>query len=145
MIWILALHIITLLCWCGSLLFLLTVIAGACPSRARLSDLSVVYQHHDSLARFVFTSIATPVALMAIASGTVVFLWNQTADPWLIVKMTLVTALVVGHTLTGALVLRLEAASPVRGRCALMACVLCLLMLIIVWIVLAKPGPGVSL
>lgn len=145
MVWILALHIMAMVCWCASLLYLLTLIAAACPSRVVPSDLPVVYQHHDSLARFVFTSISTPAALMAIITGAIVFLLNRTVDPWLIVKLTLITGLVVGHALTGALVLQLESARPVRRRSAFMAVVLCLLMFLIIWIVLAKPGPGAGL
>ncbi|MDO8906920.1 MAG: CopD family protein [Pseudohongiella sp.] len=144
MIWILALHIVMLLCWCASLLYLLSVIAGACPSRSGQAELPAVYQHHDSLARFVFTTVATPAALLAIISGTAVFLVYQTVEPWLIVKMTLVTMLVAGHAWAGKLILRLEADGPVRNQAIILACGLSVLMLIIVWIVLAKPDGGAN-
>lgn len=151
MIWILALHIAALLCWCASLLYLLSLMASACPSRAGqaadkgLADLPLNYRHHDSLARFIFTAISTPVALLAIASGTAVFLLNQTTDSWLIVKMTIVTGLVAGHATAGGLVLKLEAGDSVRTRALVMTAGLSVLMLLIAWIVLAKPESGADL
>jgi protoporphyrinogen IX oxidase len=144
MIWILALHIVMLLCWCASLLYLLSLIAGACPSRSGQGELPALYRHRDSLARFVFTAVATPAALLAIISGTAVFLVYQTIEPWLIVKMTLVAVLVAGHALAGQLVLRLEADSVVRNRAIILAFGLSLLMLAIVWLVLAKPDGGAN-
>jgi protoporphyrinogen IX oxidase len=144
MIWILALHIVMLLCWCASLLYLLSIIAGACPSRSGQSELPALYRHHDSLARFVFTTVTTPAALLAIISGTAVFLVYQTVEPWLIVKMTLVALLVAGHTLVGQLVLRLEADGLVRTQALILASGLSVLMLIIVWLVLAKPDGGAN-
>lgn len=151
MIWILALHISMLLGWCASLLYLLSLIASACSSRNGdlaqdgRQDLTLLHRHQDSVARFIFTLIATPAALAAIASGTTVFLVNQTTYPWLILKMTLVTGLVAGHVLSGGLVLRLEAGTPVRKPAIAMICGLGVIMLLIVWIVLVKPESGADL
>lgn len=151
MIWILALHIAMLLCWCASLLYLLSLVAGACPScnaapaGGGLPDLPLIYRHQDSLARFIFTAITTPAALAAIITGTTVFLVNQTTNPWLILKMSLVAVLVAGHALTGGLVLRLEAGHGVRMRAIALICAVATLMLLIVWIVLAKPDTGADL
>lgn len=150
MIWILALHIAALLCWCASLLYLLILVASACPSRRdtsarEQSALPLLYRHQDSLARFVFTAITTPAALLAITSGTAVFLINQTTEPWLIVKMTSIVLLVVGHATSGNLVLKLEAGSSVRTRAITLASALSVLMLVVIWIVLAKPESGADL
>jgi putative membrane protein len=139
MVWILFLHIASLLFWCASLLYLLSVIVRACPSARRLPDLPLLYRAQDSLARFVFTSITTPAALVAIAAGTLVFLLNRTVDPWLMLKMTLVSALVGIHTLTGLLIRKLEDSGRVAAQARVLAVIATLLMLAIVWTVLAKP------
>lgn len=142
MIWILSLHIIALLFWGASLLLLLSIIARACPSAVAQPELALLYRQQDSLARFVFTSVATPAALLAIAAGTVVFLINSTIDPWLMLKMTLVSVLVGVHALAGRLVLKLESTTRVAPQAWLLAAVASLLMLAILWAVLAKPALG---
>jgi len=79
---------------------------------------------------------------VAIISGTVVFLLNRTVDPWLIIKLTLVTGLVICHTLSGVLILRAENSEQragIRILSGALAAVMCILMVAIVWIVLAKP------
>lgn len=138
MLWLLVLHIGALLFWCAALLYLPALIAGALSGRVEITE---SHLRKDSVVRFVFTHIATPAALLAIISGTAVFLINTTVAPWLIAKLTLVSGLVVGHAVTGLFILRLEdeqrALAPIW--CWLLASVLCLLMLAIVWLVLAKP------
>jgi protoporphyrinogen IX oxidase len=138
MLWILVLHIVALLFWCAALLYLPALIAGM---HARRTEIVASPRQHDSVPRFVFTHIATPAALIAIISGTLVFLLGNIVELWLIAKLSLVLALVIGHALTGLLVLRIEDAAgrPVQPWCGLLAAILCVLMLSIIWIVLAKP------
>lgn len=151
MIWMLALHIAMLLCWCASLLYFLGLVARICPCRAgdaggnEQHDLPLAYRRSDSLARFIFTSIATPAAVITIIAGTAVFLMNQTTDPWLIMKLTLVVVLVAGHAVAGGLVLRLEAGDCVRQRALALIFVLAGLMVLIIWTALAKPETGADL
>lgn len=143
MLWILALHIIALLFWAAALLYLPALIAGVAAGRTEIIE---SHHRHASVARFVCTHVATPAALVAIISGTVVFLLDRTVEIWLIVKLTLVTGLVVCHTLAGLLILRAEGegGKPVRLWCWLLGIVLCVLMTAIVWIVLAKPAVDVG-
>lgn len=148
MIWILAVHIMALLVWCASLLFLQSLLAGARPdheSHRNESEMPHVVTRHESVARFLFTTVVTPAALLAIVAGTWVFLLTFTANLWLIAKLTLVTALVVCHALTGLMLLRAESGSVVRGWCWLLITVSVVLMLLIVWLVLAKPDAEVLL
>jgi protoporphyrinogen IX oxidase len=137
-LWFLVLHISALLFWCAALLYLPALIVGT--ARKQTDIVESPYQQ-DSVARFVFTHVATPAALLAIIFGTVVFVWETIVDAWLIAKLTLVAGLVLAHALSGILVLRLErnTGEPLRGWCWLLAVVLCVLMVAIVWIVLAKP------
>src|SRR5690625_2085860 len=71
MVWILVLHISAMLFWCAALLYLSSLIVGTAHSQTEITDAP---EHHDSMARFVFTHIATPAALLAIIFGTFLFL-----------------------------------------------------------------------
>ncbi|MCO5787175.1 hypothetical protein DHB74_12490 [Pseudomonas sp. G11-1] len=139
MLWFLVLHIIALVFWVASLLYLPALIAG---HEARRSPVEVRVNPHNSIERFVFTRIATPAALLAIIAGTLVFVVDGTVDGWLVAKLTVVTALVVCHVLVGLLVLRMEQKEdrPLRGWCITVAVVCCGLFSLILWLVLAKPA-----
>ncbi len=146
MVWVLTLHIATLLIWCAALLYMPVLVAG---HRDRRQDSPELYRPFDSVERFVFTHVATPAALAAIITGTLVFLIDRTLDAWLMVKLTLVSGLVLCHALVGLLVLRAEAAARGEGDdsrlalwCRLLPWVSLALMMAIVWVVLAKPGWG---
>lgn len=138
MLWFLLLHIIAFVLWCASLLYLPALIAGIHTEKIQIVE---PYNQYGSVARFVFTHIATPAALAAIISGTLVFLFNRTIEVWLIAKLTLVVGLVIGHALTGLLLLHTQDRStkPVRRWCRMLSGVLCALMAAIIWVVLAKP------
>lgn len=141
MIWFLSLHIAAMLVWCATLLYLPPLIAGNYAGAITVDRQSSA---HNSIARFIFTHIATPAALLAIIAGTVVFLINRTLEVWLIAKLTLVTALVIGHTLTGVLILRIEREEDalLTWRCWLLEALLVILMLLVLWLVLMKPTHG---
>lgn len=130
------LHLTTLICWCGALLYLPALIAAG----TRHSD-TLFYRDHAHLTRLVFTLVATPAALLAIGSGTALFLRDSIFDAWLIFKLTAVAGMVLCHALCGVLVLRIER-SPERAvshQCALIGATLVALIAITLWLVLAKP------
>ena len=139
MLWFLVLHIAALLFWGACLLYLPALIAGA--AQDHHSAINEPPDPYDSIARFVFTRVATPAALLAIIAGSLVFLVDHTVTVWLIAKLTLVVGLVFVHTLMGMLVLRLEAGNgkPLGVWCLVLGLVACALMVAIIWIVLAKP------
>lgn len=139
MLWFLALHITAIILWCGALLYLPLLIASTQTSRAELPE----FPRHDSLARSVFTHIATPMALLAILSGTIVFLMDRTTEIWLLAKLTAVMGLVIGHTLAGGLVLWAEDEDgrSVSPWCWMLEAGLLGLIAAILWLVLAKPTP----
>ena len=142
MLGFLLLHIAALIMWCASLLYLPALIAGIHTEQIQI----VEPQHrYGSVARFVFTHIATPAALITIISGTVVFLFNRTIEVWLIAKLTLVTGLVIAHALVGLLLLHTQDRStkPIRRWCWILSGSLCVLMVAIIWVVLAKPAAEV--
>jgi protoporphyrinogen IX oxidase len=139
MLALLTLHIATLLIWIASLLYVPVLVAGTASRRVALVTSP---RRHDSVPRFLLTHIATPAAVVAIIAGTSVFLIDRNTEVWLIVKLTLVVALVLGHALTGLLVLRLEHPSgrSVQPWCTLLGLALLVLVALIFGVVLAKPA-----
>lgn len=130
------LHFAALLCWCGSLLYLPALISAGTRSGDRL-----FYRDHAHLTRLVFTLVSTPAALLAIGSGTALFLRDGTLAGWLIMKLTVVTAMALCHALCGVLVLRVERAPErsVTRQCLAIGVLVPLLIVITLWLVLAKP------
>ncbi|MGR4069430.1 CopD family protein [Billgrantia sp. C5P2] len=135
--WIKILHIATLLCWCASLLYLPAMLLAGARSRGGSSfDLPV-----PIILRFVFTHIATPFALLAIMSGTLLFIVGQIAMGWLVLKLAAVSGMVLCHVLCGGLIVRLERDRhrfllPASGLIAVTSAVLMLTVLVLV---LSKP------
>jgi len=124
--WLKLVHLSAVIVWAGALLYLPWSIAAAgTPQR---------------MPRGIFTGVATPAALLAIASGTVLFLLHGLLAPWLIAKLALVSLLVLGHAACGMLILRNERGHPVVAFAA--SCVTAasaLWLALIAWLVLGKP------
>lgn len=142
--WLLLLHIAALICWCGSILYLPALISESVKYSVVHAPADSLLNNRQRLPRSVFTLIATPAALLAIASGTAVFLANGIVEFWLMAKLTLVSALVVGHMLVGMLVTRAEKDKHhhLSQLCLALTFVLCVLMVSIIWLVLNKPLQG---
>ncbi|MCL7945524.1 CopD family protein [Marinobacter sp. ATCH36] len=141
--WLLVLHIVALLFWAALLVYLPALLAGTVyTASASAADTEDTLSAREGLPRLLFTHVATPVALLSIIAGTLVFVVHHNIGIWLIIKLTLVTLLVFNHTLLGLLILRAEAGNgkPVRGWCLASAVVTCLLIAVVLWVVLAKPG-----
>ncbi|PAU61077.1 hypothetical protein BZL41_14600 [Pseudomonas sp. PIC25] len=130
------LHFASLLGWCGTLLYLPALIAAG----TRRSE-TLFYRDHAHLTRLVFTLVATPAALLAIGSGTALFLRDGILGTWLILKLTTVAALVLCHALCGVLVLRIERVPErsVGRECVGIGVLITLLIAVTLWLVLAKP------
>ncbi|MEF8701384.1 MAG: CopD family protein [Candidatus Accumulibacter sp. UW20] len=131
------LHFAALLLWCGTLLYLPALIA-----QATQAGRPVFHRDAGQLMRWVFTGIASPAALLAIASGTLLFVGVTSLAPWLILKLSAVTLLVIGHALCGVLILKSAAQPPQRIRfwCTALASAITLLIGAALWLVLAKPS-----
>ncbi|MDX5375953.1 MAG: CopD family protein [Halomonas sp.] len=135
--WIKVLHIATLLCWCASLLYLpAMLLAGAKGREAATFDTPV-----PVLLRFLFTYVATPFALLAIMSGTALFLVGQITGGWLVLKLMAVSGMVLCHVLCGALIVRLEREQFrfLVSASGLLAATSAALMLTVLVLVLSKP------
>lgn len=136
MLWLLLLHISAVVCWCGSLLYVPALIAGmtslqTTPERERQLDLMLM----------VYRLVSTPFALIAIASGTALFMTGGITELWLILKLTLVSALVLCHTCSGWLILYVQKTpdKKVTPACVLLGTVVAVLVPAIVSVVLLKP------
>src|SRR5690606_7616011 len=140
MLWFLALHIIALLLCVAARQYPQTLIAAR---RAPLLPVPSPQNPHNFIERMVFTRVATPAALTAIIAGTLVFVIDRNINPWLIIKLTLVTGLVLCHVTVGALILRVErGGTPLVPACIALAVGVMLLIGLILWLVLAKPTMG---
>jgi protoporphyrinogen IX oxidase len=152
MLWILVLHIVAVLSWCAAQLYLPVLIASLSSGNEKqassiTSTGTLPAMPSDIprlLPRFVFTRISTPAALIAIVSGTAIFVLNRTMEAWFFAKLGLVAVLVMTHALTGWLLLHAEIRPGRRTvlTCRVLSVVLAVLMSMIIWLVLAKPLPA---
>ena len=134
--WMLLLHISSLLFWCGALLYLPALVVRLLKQETQI-DKSLEKQ----IPRFLFTMVLTPAALIAIVSGTFVFLQLQIIAFWLILKLTLVCFLVICHALNGWIVVKMEKNGypHLNKVCISVGITSAILMVLIFWLVLAKP------
>lgn len=135
--WLKLLHISAVILWCGALLYLPLAVAAAGGAQRRPVALG---DAQDEILRALFIYGATPAALLAIASGTWIFIWQGTLGAWLLAKLALVALLVLAHASFGLLILRLERGQRGRRAALLVGALLLPLLLAIAWLVLAKPG-----
>ena len=134
---ILALHVTGLAIWSGSLLYLPAMLAAG----ASRDDENAFGRGPAALNRMLFTSVATPAALFAIVTGSVLFLFDRNLGVWLILKLTAVAGMVICHILCGALILRQERKpeTPSPVLCAVLGVISVTLIGAVLWLVLAKP------
>ena len=98
-------------------------------------------QRHITMVLTIYRLILTPAALIAIVSGTTLFVVGEIADTWLILKLTLVATLVLCHALMGWMILLVQESSNrnIAPFCALIGAGTIILILSIIWVVLTKP------
>lgn len=134
--WLLLLHISAVVCWCGTLLYLPALIASTASQQTTTEQ-----QRHVAVVLMIYRVFMTPAALIAIVSGTALFMVGEIADYWLILKLTLVATLVLCHALSGWIILLTQQASDrnITLPCALLGGGVVTLILIIIWVVLTKP------
>ncbi|WP_133130712.1 CopD family protein [Legionella yabuuchiae] len=139
MSWLLLLHIATMICWCGFLLYMPALISISAGQTSLVDE-----SQQDTLPRLFFTLFLTPAALLAITSGTLVFVIQNTTTPWLMVKLTLVSGLVMTHAFNGWLILQMEGDShrDLNRLCLFTGLGSFILMAAIISLVLSKPDLG---
>lgn len=133
--WLKLLHISAVIIWCGGILYLPTLLRH---SAARATDGDVAWRQWP---RNVFIGVATPAALLAIGSGTVIFVAEALVQPWLTYKLAAVALLVLCHGACGMLVIRAEAGRLGACRvCHALSVLMLLALLGVAWLVLRKPA-----
>lgn len=135
MLFLLFLHISSLLIWAAALCILLLLI----PRTATLDP--AVAKQGDKLDRLWFTRLASPAGIVAIVSGTAIFALDSNFNSWLLLKLTLVTGLVICHVAAGLLILYQQRpkAGGIAIKCAVLLAVVLMLVLSIIVLVLVKP------
>lgn len=130
------LHFTALFAWCGTLLYLPALIAASCRASQPAER-----PGHPELNRRIFTLVATPAALVAIGSGTALFLRDGTFGMWLVAKLTAVAVMVICHALCGLLILQCERQprSALTIACAALGGITLGMIAATLWLVLAKP------
>ncbi len=135
--WAMMAHIITLGIWSAALLVLAGLYATA-PDRM----LGAAVQQHRIMCRYVFVMVASPAAILAIFTGSVLAVLRGATGEWLLAKLAFVTLLVMYHTYCGKLLdaqgMESQRAQPQR-RHPLLIAVPVLLIIAIFVLVLAKP------
>jgi len=137
--WLKLLHIGAVIVWCGALLYLPAMIAAAAtPAPPATREAPTRW---PLLPRRVFIGLATPAALLAIVSGTLIFVSQGLLAPWLMFKLAAVGLLVLGHGACGLLLLRTERGqhTGVRLACHVVMVLTVSCLLGIAWLVLRKP------
>ena len=135
--WLKVLHLAAVIVWCGALLYLPAAIAAAIgPGPA-----AVIESTQRRILRWIFNLVATPAALVAIASGTAIFVFQGPITLWLLTKLAIVSLLVLAHGVTGLLILRAErgVSRGVRVMCWTVGSSTVLFMGAIAFLVLRKP------
>ena len=136
MAWVKGLHIVAIIMWSASLICLPILMAG---HSSRMSTWA--YERQHGMVRQAYLWVASPFAIFAIVSGTILIPMGDVTAPWFAVKLLVVAMLAVIHARCGVLLARLSH-RVARAHIALrvlritapivfFSCVL--------WLVLAKP------
>lgn len=135
--WAMMAHIITLGTWSAALLVLAGLYAAAPEPHERAA-----VQRHRVMCRYVFVMLASPAAILAIVTGSVLVVLRGAPGDWLLAKLAFVTLLVMYHAYCGKLLdaqgMESSRARP-RRRHPLLIAVPVLLILAIFLLVLGKP------
>lgn len=135
--WLKLLHIVAIASWCGLLLYLPALVV----TNSHLRNWHGPELDGHVFARYLFTHGATPAALVAIFTGTLLFVKDVTTDGWMVLKLFSVAGLVLCHVACGFLVLRAEEQPAVSrvGTSSAVGVGMVLFMLLTLGLVLGRP------
>lgn len=136
MAWVKGLHIISIVFWSASLIYLPILMAEHNP---RLSNPEYLRLH--GMVRNLYVWVASPFAILAIITGTTLIPMRDVTAPWFAVKLLFVAVLALIHARCGIILAKqshsaeragaLSRAMRIASPIFLFPCVL--------WLVLAKP------
>lgn len=136
MIWLKSLHVIAICVWASGLLCL----PGLYRQRAFAGTHDALRRLH-LVARFIYVAVISPAAFIAIATGAALIFVRHTFEPWLLLKLVAVGAMVVVHVVTGLVIVRHfeEGGAYPAWRFATVSILTLLVIVAILFAVLAKP------
>ena len=136
MSWLKGAHIAALTVWCACLFYLPAVLAEAVKAR----DHAETRRAHI-VARVVFVMVASPAAVLAIFTGTILVFAAGVDGLWLVAKLTVVAAMVFFHLQCGRLVAGVQHLARDRRAGSVQALVVFPVVLIptVLWLVMGKP------
>ncbi|UEM01342.1 CopD family protein [Skermanella rosea] len=141
-VWLKTAHIASLVVWCGCLL----VIPGLFAQRQGISHDPTRFDL-QRLTRFLFVTIASPAAFVAIGTGTALIFVREVFTAWFALKLLVVGGLAAMHVRHGFVVLQVFQPSGTYRPWRKVAATGLTLGLIgaILWLVLEKPAVDLAL
>lgn len=136
MVWIKGLHIISIVFWSASLIYLPVLMAGHNP---RVSDRAYVRLH--GMVRNIYLRVASPSAIAAIVTGTALIPMREVTAPWFAAKLLLVAVLVAIHGRCGVVLAKQSHQAERASIGARLGRIVAPIVLFpfVLWLVLAKP------
>jgi len=137
-----AVHIAAISVWCAGLLCLPSLYI-----QRRAIILRDDLHRLQKIVRYAYIAVVSPLAFIAVASGTVLVFTEQTFAPWFALKLAFVGLMAFFHVLMGLVVIRLfrEGENYPIWRFALATVLTGSTITCILWLVLAKPDiPSLS-
>lgn len=133
--WIKAVHILSMAVWCGGLVALPAMLW----KRQDLVGHDLYRLQHAT--RFVFVTVVSPLAFIAIGTGTVLIFAQETFTIWFAMKLALIGILAKLHIRIGSAVVEVfkDDGTYSRFKMALHTVTGCLVVSGIVVVVLSKP------
>jgi putative membrane protein len=133
------LHVAGLICWCAALIALPLLLHGRGGVRRQGP-----YDRYRLLTHIGYIGFATPAALLTVAAGTALIFAARVFEPWLIVKLGFVAAMVMVHIWFGHLIQRSGEERRIRWQSAPLTGLVIVLPLMgaVLGLVLAKPATG---
>ncbi|HEX2256573.1 MAG TPA: CopD family protein [Afifellaceae bacterium] len=113
--WLKIVHFATLLVWAGSLFYLPALMAA----HARTAD-TPAFMRLRHMTRFTFLAVASPAAILAIISGSLLIVVADVHGGWLVLKLAVVALMAAFHTFCGSIVAEMRE-PPVRRSPAALA------------------------
>lgn len=140
--WLKLIHIAAIAVWMAGLLSL----PGLYVQRAHVLDDDQLYRLQRTV-RFAYLALVSPAAFVAVASGTALIFAHEVFEPWLSLKLALVGALAVVHSLTGLVIIRLFREGEIYPvwRFVAVTALTMVLVLGVLYLVLAKPPMDLGL
>lgn len=137
-VWLKIIHVTALSVWAGGIL-LMPILLG---QRHLAGVNGPTLDRLHAFTRFAYISVISPAAFVAIGSGTALIFAREVFMAWFAIKLVFVGFLTALHVWIGLLVLSIfdDDGYFARWRVVSSIVVLCAVMTVIFWVVLAKPA-----